>query len=773
MTGSVLSLPRDVPWKQLAVSPDMMDTDFCDRTFPFRWRSSLAVSAFEPALDDLPEGMCDERLTYLRVTSTITGYQAAEGETQQPYQVFPNVPTEELDRLMGQYFACYGVVLNVAVFPGPNSKEIESVERRTVDFSQEPLDAQLANPFDREGARFEQPGQGGLQVVALFTEAVEGRRGLSFSSRRDMTVTLPPTRHVDATIIHASAPVTLQAFSGETLVDRQDTDPEPGQSHLLTFTGDGIDRLLLQTAEGEASLLQLVYEASATRPAGLSDYPHIVDFEPKTRDLYQAATETGEILTASVSSISTDKTLTHTETSETGLALSSTYESPETPYGKGSITGSWAHKWGDTDADARAIGIDASRDRRESQGSSTNISQLYNLLTGYHVGTNRATFMMLPRPHIMQPTDRRTFIQGLRIIEGVQEYFLVVTRPRDTAGMSVEVMLETGHFPEDVVTTEPPERYEESEERFVVTAYAKGGHGPSGNADTVDIMSDPSSTHMIQEGWIVDKRPGKGDADHPGVEELANDSDDEANSSLRSYNYQASDSAVQVSGRISGKGQWRSGANFNRKYRVLTRRSEPIDDDEQPSVDTPFLITARGLCVRYRSTADCPVVVPPPPNVDDLIPGDWVVDETNLQVAALTSRKTPGQRLPAMKEALRQLQFAMARSPRMPSRRPFGQVGYLESDYFGRHISKHIPPRLARQAMPAAKPEQGESPSQVLTLEQVLSQDLMSLQRSTGLSAEEIVQARRTALGLLAGDSSREAQQGPIRGEGTPPDDDE
>ncbi|CCH79182.1 hypothetical protein BN12_4040014 [Nostocoides japonicum T1-X7] len=73
MSSSLLSLPRDIPWKLVAVSPDMMDTDFCDRTFPYRWRSSLAISAYEPSLDDLPEGMCGDRLTFLRVTSTITG----------------------------------------------------------------------------------------------------------------------------------------------------------------------------------------------------------------------------------------------------------------------------------------------------------------------------------------------------------------------------------------------------------------------------------------------------------------------------------------------------------------------------------------------------------------------------------------------------------------------------------------------------------------------------------------------------------------------------
>ena len=53
-----------------------------------------------------------------------------------------------------------------------------------------------------------------------------------------------------------------------------------------------------------------------TRP--LPSYPL---FRAKTRDLYQAATDSGEVLTASKSGVSTDKTLTHidkTESSDAG-----------------------------------------------------------------------------------------------------------------------------------------------------------------------------------------------------------------------------------------------------------------------------------------------------------------------------------------------------------------------------------------------------------------------------------------------------------------------
>src|ERR1700754_4896990 len=112
-----LTLPVDTSWKLLAVSPDMMDTHFCNKRYPFRWRSSLAISAFEPDPATLPTHLCEGRITFLKVTATITGYQPSELETKLGFASFPDVPTEELQRIIGQYFACYGVLLNVAVFP--------------------------------------------------------------------------------------------------------------------------------------------------------------------------------------------------------------------------------------------------------------------------------------------------------------------------------------------------------------------------------------------------------------------------------------------------------------------------------------------------------------------------------------------------------------------------------------------------------------------------------------------------------------------------------
>jgi hypothetical protein len=63
-----MSLPIHIPWKLIAVPPEMMDTEFCNKQFPFKSRSSLAIYAYEPKYDELPESLCNEHITYLKVT---------------------------------------------------------------------------------------------------------------------------------------------------------------------------------------------------------------------------------------------------------------------------------------------------------------------------------------------------------------------------------------------------------------------------------------------------------------------------------------------------------------------------------------------------------------------------------------------------------------------------------------------------------------------------------------------------------------------------------
>ena len=68
-------------------------------------------------------------------------------------------------------------------------------------------------------------------------------------------------------------------------------------------------------------------------------------------------------------------------------------------------------------------------------------------------------------------------------------------------------------------------------------------------------------------GWHIDH--SQGDSGHPGLSEIENNSNRQANDSLRNYNYGAqSDNQATVSGTIRGAGFKGPGAIFERKYRV-------------------------------------------------------------------------------------------------------------------------------------------------------------------------------------------------------------
>jgi hypothetical protein len=607
MAGQLLELPVNIPWKQIAVSPDMIDTQLGNKRFPFVWHSSLAISVFEPKLEELPQELCDERVTYLKITCTITGYQPSKEEVIAGHASFPDVPTESLNRILEEYFACYGVLLQVALFP--------------------------------------------------------------------LTGNLPRPR------------------------------------------------------------------------VEIADYPHVIAFEPKVRDFYQAATESGEILTASDSGVKTDKSLTSVENTQTGFKMGA-----EVPVKGAKLTGELSHARSETNQDTWTVQTDASRERRETAGTTTQLNQMYNLLTGYHQGTNRAAFLMLPRPHILQSTDRRTFVQGLRVIEGLQEFLLVVTRPSKVAGICIEARLDTGHFPEDVEIDRPPDEYEEGQEDFMVTAFADNG---TFSGSCTDIESDQSSQYTIEAGWVIDRT--KGDPGHPGVQEIANNSNGQANRSLERYDYRAiSDAAVRVSGRICGQSLQRDKARFNRTYRVFKRREQPRDTSSQPVVTTPFLITSRGLLVCINSGDICPEVVAPPIILEDpVVQAESIVDERPLRLhpALLTSRAVANDRAPAIKEVLRQIQQAMLTSWRSLRRYPSGEVSFLGSDYFKNRIIDATPSgpiEFSLKDVAGLPPEIVETLGGSMLVKEVLALTLSEFSRRTGLDLRQATEARRRLLGLTS-----------------------
>ncbi len=472
-----------------------------------------------------------------------------------------------------------------------------------------------------------------------------------------------------------------------------------------------------------------------------SNHPYIIDFEPKERDLVQAASLKGELLTASQSKVATDKTLTHTSTTKTGLSLDARYKTAKDQGAE--IGGKLSHEWGETDQDKRTVEAEASRERKETEGSTTSISQLYNLLTGYHIGTNRAVFLMLPRPHTIQPTNRRTFVQGLRVIEGIQEFFLVVARPKTMDQLCVEVKLDTGHFPEKVQTTQPDVQYEKSHEEFWVDKTAEWG----------TWGSDPKAidtTHAVQNGWDIDRT--KGDTGHPGISMVKDESNGQAKDSLKSYNYKAiSDSTVEVVGTIEGHSYFFAGddARFKRLYRVYKRRQKPKDPNELPQVTTDFLITSRSLCACLGHRV---VQIQTPPGL-----GESIVDVRKIPIPPeLWSTNETGQvPQPAFNEVLRSIQFAFNTSWRLPSRHPYGELGFMESDYFVSQIKQTMQEEDLNVQVAAIEGLDKAMLSRLgdeLTVEQALSIDFNTLREKSGLSTKDTITFRNKLLKRDKGD---------------------
>jgi hypothetical protein len=182
----------------------------------------------------------------------------------------------------------------------------------------------------------------------------------------------------------------------------------------------------------------------------VDDYPYIMDFEPKKRELYEATTEGSELLSGTSDRVSITKGTTSVKNTEYGGSIS-TYIPISKSVGVG-ITGSGSKSNTTTSIDQNMT--DTSREARETLSRTTSFSQMYQLFNGYHLGTNRAVFAVFPRPHTLSPSSVDfNLIRGQRKLEGIQEVFLVVHMPSSLQGFCVQASLETGH---NVVAVVPP-----------------------------------------------------------------------------------------------------------------------------------------------------------------------------------------------------------------------------------------------------------------------------------------------------------------------------
>lgn len=177
---------------------------------------------------------------------------------------------------------------------------------------------------------------------------------------------------------------------------------------------------------------------------------YFASFEPQKRELIEVVTESGESMTQSKSGLNVRKGTTATNSTEdldvlTGVNVGGGFAGASAQVG---VSGQWGtiKKSGSEHVDV--TNSDSSREMREGSSHTTSLSQLYHLLNSYHVGTNRAIFFVQPRPHTSQQKDKFTFIDGPQEIEGIQEFFLIVSRPKgvELDEYCVDALLYTAHL---------------------------------------------------------------------------------------------------------------------------------------------------------------------------------------------------------------------------------------------------------------------------------------------------------------------------------------
>jgi hypothetical protein len=112
---------------------------------------------------------------------------------------------------------------------------------------------------------------------------------------------------------------------------------------------------------------------------------------------------------------------------------------------------------------------------------------MYTLLQAYHLGTNRVVFYVTPRPHTIEPP---TGLSGPRSLDGIQDFFLVVSQAREDGLPCLTVRLDTGHL-----AVQPVYDYERAQPPQTLTVEALA---------PAPIEGDPSATgtgNVVQGGF--------------------------------------------------------------------------------------------------------------------------------------------------------------------------------------------------------------------------------------------------------------------------------
>lgn len=306
---------------------------------------------------------------------------------------------------------------------------------------------------------------------------------------------------------------------------------------------------------------------------------------------------------------------------------------------------------------------DAAREARETFSHTTQLSQMYHQLDSYHLGSNRAAFYVLPRPHVIQ--SPATFVNGPREIEGIQEFMLVVVRPKAMEDFCVEAYLETAHL-----VRKPIPHWGRTEKQLLL-------HIQTG--DTTRVSASNSSAS--QPGYVVDTDLGGslgGNNHGPGKGYTI--TSENIGPWNGDYAFTVGTEVVTVNGWVEGHHfehpEETIGCTMDVAAAVHLKKREPGIGGYKPGL----MITARAVCSCRRSLS-----------IKKVVDGPSVVYEKSLgkpeaqliqQRESISIREANQLGADIKRELLKSLSSA--------DRYPRGKVTLLDTQLFSEMMGTHI-----------------------------------------------------------------------------------
>jgi len=461
----------------------------------------------------------------------------------------------------------------------------------------------------------------------------------------------------------------------------------------------------------------------------LSDYPYFADFDPKKRELFETVSETGETMSRSLGNVNVRKggtTINSHEVLDVFEGFSQQFQYAGTGGGH-SVSGQWGTKDMTQNEYTNIRTTDQAREERETYSHTTQLSQMYHQLDSYHIGTNRAMFFLLPRPHVIQSTA--TFVNGPRLLEGIQDVFLVVLRPEGQAPPCVEAYLETAHIAEIPITEHETSTHELSLRVVKEAEDTGGGFGDDSNV----TYAEGSESWSPLDGWEID-------LDRQGGYRI----DRQEGERIEDVVITAEKDNIVLYGKVSAEfndGTFGNDLNDGRLdlgVTVFIRKKVP----KIVGYNSDLWLTGRGVCCCGR-------------DVDFLEPS--VLGEGTL-VNPLQNAFQLTQPMPISDaNALRtEIGRRMIEIKQGASRYPRGAIGFTETAFLGRAIAKVVrqgphPDNVLAVDLPGVPEDVRRRISEIapkISRGRLLDMPLQEQADRFGLEYEAARKLRRSAIGL-------------------------